>query len=267
MDTERELIDYLRIIWRKKWLIIGGTLLGGLIAFFLTFFKDPVFQVNASVSPGKLAFVDVDKFVTSRSAVPLKIFQDNLPWILSQAENTSGTKLNHKNSLRVNARTNDILEISVTDTDAATAKEELGFIIEVAMSWLNRQRDLSLLPLAAKIDRLKIEQGLFQAEMDLIQEKRQLLIKRGADRLQLLETELDVSEKKRELLRVENNLTFNSGLLDRSTSYTLHTEPSVVAGPANSRKKMTCAVALLLGLVISTLTAFLLDYVERGRAS
>ena len=53
-EDEIELIDYLKIIWKRKWIIIIGTLLCMVIAGVFSFLKDPVYEIDALIQPGKL---------------------------------------------------------------------------------------------------------------------------------------------------------------------------------------------------------------------
>ncbi len=53
-ENEIELIDYLKIIWKRKWIIILGTLLCMIGAGVVSFLKEPIYEIDAIIQPGKL---------------------------------------------------------------------------------------------------------------------------------------------------------------------------------------------------------------------
>ena len=52
-EKEKELMDYLNIIWKYKWLIIIGTVSCIVVAVIVSFIMKPVFEIDAIIQPGK----------------------------------------------------------------------------------------------------------------------------------------------------------------------------------------------------------------------
>jgi len=52
-DNERELIDYLNVLWKRKWLIIIPTFLCVIIAGVYSFRLPPVWEIDAIIQPSK----------------------------------------------------------------------------------------------------------------------------------------------------------------------------------------------------------------------
>lgn len=52
-EKQIELIDYLQIIWKRKWIIILGTILCMIVAGTVSFFLKPVYEIDAIIQPGK----------------------------------------------------------------------------------------------------------------------------------------------------------------------------------------------------------------------
>ena len=52
-NKEIELVDYLRIIWKKKWLILFGTLLFLIIAIVMSYMMKQVYEIDSIIQPGK----------------------------------------------------------------------------------------------------------------------------------------------------------------------------------------------------------------------
>jgi uncharacterized protein involved in exopolysaccharide biosynthesis len=53
-EDEVELIDYINVLKRKKWMIIIGTLAFMIVAGVLSFLIKPVYEIDAIIQPGKL---------------------------------------------------------------------------------------------------------------------------------------------------------------------------------------------------------------------
>jgi LPS O-antigen subunit length determinant protein (WzzB/FepE family) len=52
-DKERDLLDYIEIAWKKKWLIIIPAFICALAAGIVTSLATPKWEVDAIVLPGK----------------------------------------------------------------------------------------------------------------------------------------------------------------------------------------------------------------------
>jgi len=52
-EKEVELIDYLNVIWKRKWIIIIGTVLCMIIAGAVSFISKPVYEIDSIIQPGK----------------------------------------------------------------------------------------------------------------------------------------------------------------------------------------------------------------------
>jgi LPS O-antigen subunit length determinant protein (WzzB/FepE family) len=47
-----ELIDYLQVIWKKKWLIMFGTFLCMIVACVVSFLVKPIYEIDTIIQPG-----------------------------------------------------------------------------------------------------------------------------------------------------------------------------------------------------------------------
>lgn len=52
-EKEIELIDYLKVIWRKKWMIVLGTILFMILSTAVSLLLKPVYEIDAIIQPGK----------------------------------------------------------------------------------------------------------------------------------------------------------------------------------------------------------------------
>jgi len=53
-EDEIELMDYLRVIWKWKYLIVGGTLVCAIVAWAISFSIPKVYRIDMVVRPGML---------------------------------------------------------------------------------------------------------------------------------------------------------------------------------------------------------------------
>ena len=55
-EDEIELIDLLRVIWKWKYLIIGGTLVCAIAAMVISLIMPKIYQIETVIRPGILSF-------------------------------------------------------------------------------------------------------------------------------------------------------------------------------------------------------------------
>jgi len=55
-EKEVYLSDYLNTIWKKKWIIITGTILSMIVAGVVSFLIKPIYEIDVIVQPGKFFF-------------------------------------------------------------------------------------------------------------------------------------------------------------------------------------------------------------------
>lgn len=68
-EGEIELIDLLVVLWRKKWLIIVGTLICAITAGIVAFNMPKIYEVSSSIEIGKID----SEFVEGNSVISRKI--------------------------------------------------------------------------------------------------------------------------------------------------------------------------------------------------
>ncbi len=51
LEDEVELIDYLRVIWKWKWLVVGGTLICAIIAAVISFQMPEIYEISMAIKP------------------------------------------------------------------------------------------------------------------------------------------------------------------------------------------------------------------------
>ncbi len=57
-EEEIELMDIINVLWKRKWLIIAGTLISMVVAGVVSFLIKPVYEISAVIQPGKMLVQD-----------------------------------------------------------------------------------------------------------------------------------------------------------------------------------------------------------------
>ncbi|GAI67470.1 unnamed protein product [marine sediment metagenome] len=57
-EDEINLIDYLRVIWKRKWLIIGGTFICFILASIISLQMPKIYTISMLVKPGIIGVKD-----------------------------------------------------------------------------------------------------------------------------------------------------------------------------------------------------------------
>lgn len=60
-EREPELIDYLAVLWRWKWLVVGGTLAGLLVAGLVTWQQPRIYRVVAVMETGDVSELEAEE--------------------------------------------------------------------------------------------------------------------------------------------------------------------------------------------------------------
>jgi len=74
-DEEVELMDYLVVLWKRKWLIIVGTFICAIIAGIATFNMTKIYEVSTSINVGRIEgrFVEEGSIISERiNSIPLR---------------------------------------------------------------------------------------------------------------------------------------------------------------------------------------------------
>jgi capsular polysaccharide biosynthesis protein len=109
-DDEIQLIDYLRVIWRWKWLIILGTFLCMVVAGVVSFNMPKIYEVSMTIEPGIIG-VNIDgKFIylDSRDNIEGKIKGDLYNRRIQKALNINPLETDIKFEVKTQKGTNFI---------------------------------------------------------------------------------------------------------------------------------------------------------------
>jgi uncharacterized protein involved in exopolysaccharide biosynthesis len=286
-EREPELIDYLAVLWRWKWLVVGGTLAGLLVAGLLTWSQPRMYRVGATIETGDVVEPEVERLVTRLN-------------LGSFAESDEGPKASMQDRGRLVAeyRKPLVVQLSLETAAPAAGAERVERAAGRAIEELNRlltvqnaETEAGLSGVRAEIERL---QGV-----RTLRERRAEALRRSVERLQKVRADVsrrvddaatalvftrlsdEMGTQEYMLAEVERELTTDLPLklqdLGRQAEAVtrkmaairrprLVAPPEIPATPVRPRAKLNAAVGFAAGLLGSVLLALFAEYVRVQRA-
>jgi len=170
--NEPELIDYVRVIWEKKWIIIFGTILCMVLAALLSFVLKPVYEIDAIIQPGKFFVVNqqgnFEEFIVEHpqqiadkvlhesynSLIAVELEKQKLPRI--KAENIKETLLS-----RIWIRSDKIEE----------SKQILDIIIRLIKADIDAKINIEIRNIDAEINAIEIDKERLAKQIEILKKK------------------------------------------------------------------------------------------------
>ena len=155
-DDEIELMDYLRVIWKRKYLIAVGTLICAVAAGMISFSRPKVYRIGMVIQPGILTIneagneVYVDTPGNIKAIIEAGTFDGEILNGIGESNNTMSKSLNFEIDI---PRESNILKVSY---EAAN--------VDLGLQVMNRLNDL-LLQKYGK--RAKYFQGVYETQVGL----------------------------------------------------------------------------------------------------
>ncbi len=299
-EGEIELIDFLNIIWKRKWLIILSTLFLVIAAGVISFFLPPKWEIDALIQPSKfLVKTGEGKFEENLIIDPKQI-----------ASQINQASYNNKIAAELNLdirkfpklkaedlRDPNLVRISLKEKDVEKAKLILLSLFNLLKTEPDEKVDVEM-------KRIEKEIKANQNKLNIIKQRRKEIEKEMSDirkRIEALEKEQSLSLKKKnrseseslamllysneiqQSLRYHNtlnellsskkieeenlnlkieNLNERKGRLDYAQ---LIKEPTSSLFPVSPKKKLIVLITGILSLLIFTMLAFFLEYLEKQK--
>jgi LPS O-antigen subunit length determinant protein (WzzB/FepE family) len=167
-EDEVELIDYLNVLWKRKWLIIISTFLCVVFAVSISFLLPEKWRVNAILLPSKF-FVETEqgKFEEVVIVDPIQIVgqinQNSYDQVIATQLNID-TKTFPKMEA-ANLRDTNLVSISLVESDVELAKSILRSLFAMLKSELDKKIDVEVKNIDTQIFDIKTE--IKQKEMDI----------------------------------------------------------------------------------------------------
>lgn len=333
-EDEIKLMDYLNVLWKRKWLIIIPTFFLVFAVGAISFFLPQKWEIDAIIQPSK--YIIQTEGGTYISGTYKEILIVDPKQIASQINQESynhliATELNldikkFPKFRAENLQDTNLVRVSTKVEDVETAKLVLNSLFNHLKRKLDKKIDIERNGIDSEINSNEIEKSRIEKEINTSKNKLKIVKQRKKEienemsdirrwiatlkeehRLSLkkenrnesesiamllysneiqqslryhntlnellsdkkIEEEdinLEIENKEKIIKQVENkidNLNEKKGRLDYAQ---LIKEPTSSLSPVSPKKKLNVMIAGILGLIIFTMLAFFLDYLEREKA-
>jgi len=298
-ENEYGLMDYFNVIWKRKWLIIIPTFVLLVAVGVYSFFLPPVWEVDALIVPSKVfaqtTGMEFAEFVfVGSKQIAEKINEGSYREIIANELNLDIRSIPE---LRAeNLEDTKLIRISTREKDVEKAK----LILSTLLNHLKKELDAE-----SEIEKLIIEEEIkaFKKKLSIVRQRIKEIEKEMSDtrkRIELLKKEQRLSLKKEkrsefEILRILlysnetqqtlkyyelNELLSNKKIEEENIKLEIKAREEKIKGidfsqivkkptssfsPVAPKKKRNILIAGILGLMIFTLLAFFLEYIEKQK--
>lgn len=271
-EPEIELIDYLNVIWKRKGLIVGGTVLAAAAALVVSVSMPKTYEVHRTLKIGHLpgefqkgTFIE-GRPIEKREAVIGHLKDQKLLRRVIEELQLDLTPKEIADGLSIDRRTNPHVRYTVQAHDPQLATRiadwVAGHIIgahrQILDRWVRIARDYEI-GLSARVRSLEAENRRMKEVMGGIIRTPDV----NAATLALLQANIGERERSLGDLRRELKQARLSRLGYENTSVIAADAPPEY--PVKPKVKLNVALAGTLGVMLFTFLAFFLEYIENAR--
>lgn len=205
-EDEIELMDYLTVLWRKKWLIILPTLFCVIAAGVISFLMPPKWEIDAIVQPSKFLVQSGERGFEEL----VFIEPEQIAGQINQASYNSliAAELNMNirsfPSIRaVNLRDTNLVRVSIRAQDVKSAKSILSSLFNHLKRELDQKADIEIKEIETKIKGKEIEKTSIEKEIEVLNKKLRIVNLRKKE----IENEMSDIKERIKFLEKEQFLT------------------------------------------------------------
>jgi uncharacterized protein involved in exopolysaccharide biosynthesis len=268
-----DLIDYLNVVWKRKYLIIGGTVLTTAVALVVGLGMTKTYEVSRTLKIGMLpggiheGRMVEGKFIENREAVIGRLSDDRVMTMLMEKVHSGKSNTEVEAVVSISTKPNpDVKYIVQThDPQAAVriADKLAEYIIKIHKSVFDKGLQITTeheAELASTIRNLEAEIQSMKRVMKRIIETPEV----DAPAVILLQANIEDRERSLADLRRELKESRLSRLGSENTSVIAADAPPKHA--VKPRIKLNVVLGGTLGLMMFTFVAFFMEYIEKARS-
>ncbi len=204
--TDMELMHYLYILWKRKWLIIVGVIASMILAGGASFLLKPVYEIDAIIQPGKF-FVENEagNFVQVVIEEPQQI-ADKVNLKSYDALIASKLKLDISEipELRAESIKDTLLtRIWIRSKDVELSKSILKTLVSLIQEGINEKIEIEIDNIEADIDTNEIDKKSKIEQVEILKNKIKIIEQRKRDIVnEMASVKNKISELEKEQLKV-----------------------------------------------------------------
>jgi capsular polysaccharide biosynthesis protein len=200
---EVSLMDYLNVMWKRKWLIIIPTILTAVVAGIVSFFMPPQWEIDSIILPAKfLTQTQAGQFeevvVSDPKQIAGQINQRSYDNLIAAELNLDVRKFPKIKA--ENLRDTKLVRISLRDNDITRAKDILNSLFNHLKRDLDKKIDVEIKGVDTKIEGKRSE--IKQKEIVISDLENEILQKR----LQIKDRENEIKTTENEIKKLQNNI-------------------------------------------------------------
>ena len=265
-EDKIELMNYLNVLWKRKWIIIIVTFLFIAAAVVISFLSPTEWEVGKIFLPNKLVIrtqegqLHVFPFV--KAHVTIKIINQG------EYNNIIATELGldikdfpilkakeFKDSYWVRVFIKEIKEKEIEK-----AKLILHSLCDQLKRELGKMVDAEIIRIDSQINSKEIEKSILEEEINAYKNKLNI-IKQRKDEI----INLEIKDKEILINQIENEINNLNEIKGGIYNARLIKEPTVFVSPIYPKKLFNVLIAASLGFIISIMLAFFLEYLEKQK--
>jgi len=270
---EIELIDYLNVIWKRKGLIIGGTLLATAAALVVSLGIPKTYEVSRTIQIGKLpggihgGTMIEGKFIESREAVIGRLTNHRVLKMLMEKVHSGLPNTEMGALVSISTKPNPAVRYKVQTHDpqavVRVADELAEYIIKIHKPVFDNGLQITKeheAELAATI------RNMGSGVQSMKKLMKRIVETPGVDATALILLQANIEDRNRSVadLRRELKESRLSRLGSENTSVIAADAPPKSA--VKPRVKLNVALAGTLGLMMFTFVAFFMEFIEKARS-
>jgi len=303
-DDEINLIDYLKVLWKWKWMIIGGTLICAIVAAVISFQMPKIYSIDMVLKPGIFGVKKGNKFFEIDSADNLKtliesgVFDNN---ILESNKNFSSKNISELLNFKVTVpKGTKNLKISYETSDVEVGRNILKSLGSLLLARYNSLVHSYMNERKAEIDTFNTyEENIkyakkrikeLESEIDLLIKKRDRFCLTEGEKNILLTVLYDNTIQQKMTLANTYWLELNQTLantywlelnqwfakkenskykllkFDESKIHKIQTIPPPVSNPhlIKPKKKQIIILSVIVGFFFFIFLAFFIEYIKNA---
>jgi len=271
-DHEIDLIDYLNVVWKRKYLIIGGTLLAAAAALVVGLGMPKTYEVSRTLKIGKLpgriheGRMLEGEFIETREAVIGRLEDHRVLKMLMEKVHSGKVNAEMGSLVSISSKPNPNIRYTVQTHDPEAvvqiADKLAVYIIKIHQSVFDKGLQITKeheAELASTIRSSEAEIQNMKKAMKGIFETPEV----NTAVLILLQSNIEDRERSLADLRRELKESRLSRLRSENTSVISADAPPKHA--VKPRIKLNVVLASTLGLMMFTFVAFFLEYIEKAK--
>ncbi len=206
-EKRKEVIDYIRIFWRRRWFVFVGTAVCVIVTLIVSLLVKPVYEVDAIIQPGKLFIEDdetgeiVEFVVEKPQQIADTVKHRTYESLIISALNLKNSEMPRIGSIHISRTL--LVKIWLRISDVELGKTILNMLIQHLKKDMDSKIDVEKGILDHSIEESKIEKERREKNLEILKNKIGMIQQRQKDilkEMQVIKAKIDELEKERAVI-------------------------------------------------------------------